>query len=1313
MTSGVPHIISFPVTHSRHQVLIVFEGCAYAPAEHPRRVLAFAPDKSGGFIAPAQADNERWGYINERGQWQVAPTLDSARTFSDNGIARFQQEGRWGFVNTDGKVIIAATHHNASPFKHGLAAVETAAHAWRYVLPTGEIAFEGEYGAAGPFSTIGLAAAATQASKKMDSRFGFIDREGRWAIQPQFIRALAFGKDGVAPASLDGDNWGLIDQKGHWVVEPKYADINGFNEDGLARFSMHNSWDNGNGFVNAKGEEVIAGERDLGRQMVSGIVTSHYNGSSYLTKTGAKLETPRLSFGCTFNSMGLTLARTANSQWSEQEARHVPQQAKWGILHADGSFKAFGDDVLEPLTNSDGWLDDAQAAEHHPFFKALATNGDLVCLDHTAQVVYRVCYDRQSDATVITLLDAAGKQLWQSMRMADVAPPLQPFFVQPLQAHLSALTDASKLVEFARDLTAKAQAKLHAYAGGAEMDDAELGDAEHDEGDADDDTDEEACAARQTTLVRRLARVYVNEHHTGHYEFLFDQHSKVIQAGFDSFVQQLTQAFGEHDPDPDIDRTPQQSEVRHAWPVALTVPINPNARYPQTNQLWLTISCDGGTGDGDQWLDMWLACGPSKDALDAAQRLRAAGHEGGVPHGTDGAGPDDSKSIAQPQYKPPHKPQRYEEWMSIVQEDRSAIGAVPQALLDDALVDAAIKADVRALAYVPHEWQTAARLERIIRQGVNEARDVPPHCMTQTGLELARSLYGNDDDWNGHDERHSKIPTDWDHNSLYSVWGALVTQANVIKALKAGESLNHVPPWLRSPEVERTALDADISNIIWMPASRITPKLADLAVRDGYSNLIQYLPDALITPQRCLACVNAHAPSLEFVPEALRSQDVCVAAMKGDANTFAFVPPLLREAVCDQLIGEDLEKGATPWHHHRAWSRLLGGDFQGAVEDATLAISVLEYPVHAHYVRAAALQAMGRSAEAALDAATVLSSDSDYEEKFPYRHGTAWLRKLAEGAFEAEQDDAPIVEQLRGQPLALARVPRERITQEMVDVAVAADPHAVQFVPKRLMTSALYVIAIRTRRKRFIHIPKHMLTEAACIEEVTNDGGALQHIPEEWRTPAVCKTAVSFAPYALQYVPKPLQENAKVQGEQMARQREQEDDTHAAGDGDSDNKSALDSWLHRKITDSLLDTSSNKSATSRFGFKALFGAFVVKVALSAKDSGPVHHRGVLGWLEQRPAALMLINAALALIALIAHVFVTVAAWKAEGVWIGLLTAALMGFSELYWAWRFLFETPVQWGLGVTAILVIAYTFVFKPIHTKVAMAIAAKHANKE
>jgi hypothetical protein len=79
---------------------------------------------------------------------------------------------------------------------------------------------------------------------------------------------------------------------------------------------------------------------------------------------------------------------------------------------------------------------------------------------------------------------------------------------------------------------------------------------------------------------------------------------------------------------------------------------------------------------------------------------------------------------------------------------------------------------------------------------------------------------------------------------------------------------------------------------------------------------------------------------------------------------------------------------------------------------------------------------------------------------------------------------------------------------------------------------------------------------------------------------------------------------------------------------------------------------------------------------------------------------------LGLAAWVGHAFVSVAAWRAEGAWIGLGTFALMGFSELYWAWRFVFASPQNPWLAVAAALVVAYLFGWRRLYRRVGPAFA-------
>ena len=52
-------------------------------------------------LAPVQASNGRWGYVNEKQQWTIQPRFEDAQEFK-GGRAAVRQHGKWGFINKNG-----------------------------------------------------------------------------------------------------------------------------------------------------------------------------------------------------------------------------------------------------------------------------------------------------------------------------------------------------------------------------------------------------------------------------------------------------------------------------------------------------------------------------------------------------------------------------------------------------------------------------------------------------------------------------------------------------------------------------------------------------------------------------------------------------------------------------------------------------------------------------------------------------------------------------------------------------------------------------------------------------------------------------------------------------------------------------------------------------------------------------------------------------------------------------------------------------------------------------------------------------------
>ena len=72
-------------------------------------------------------------------------------------------------------------------------------------------------------------------AKEPGGKWGYLDLEGKWAIEPKFERALVF-HGGLAPAKEPGGKWGYLKPDGSWALEPKYTKARAFT-DGLAAVS--------------------------------------------------------------------------------------------------------------------------------------------------------------------------------------------------------------------------------------------------------------------------------------------------------------------------------------------------------------------------------------------------------------------------------------------------------------------------------------------------------------------------------------------------------------------------------------------------------------------------------------------------------------------------------------------------------------------------------------------------------------------------------------------------------------------------------------------------------------------------------------------------------------------------------------------------------------------------------------------------------------------------------------------------------------------------------------------------------------------
>lgn len=137
-----------------------------------------------------------------------------------SGIAVIELDGRFGYFDCAYGTISGgeAVFDEARPFSEEMGAVRQG-EAWAYVGPWGNsLEIAGDWTGAREFAE-GLAPVRDAAT----SLWGYVDRQGRWAIAPQFDAAYSFA-DGLAGINIDGKR-GFLAPDGSFAVVPQFDDF--------------------------------------------------------------------------------------------------------------------------------------------------------------------------------------------------------------------------------------------------------------------------------------------------------------------------------------------------------------------------------------------------------------------------------------------------------------------------------------------------------------------------------------------------------------------------------------------------------------------------------------------------------------------------------------------------------------------------------------------------------------------------------------------------------------------------------------------------------------------------------------------------------------------------------------------------------------------------------------------------------------------------------------------------------------------------------------------------------------------------------
>ena len=210
------------------------------------------------YIAKADKDNYKYGYINKKGEIIIPIEFESYDLTKPevsfcNGLACVYKDGGYGYIDKNGNVVIPCVYYCAWDFSDGLAWVCKEENGkWGCIDTSGKVQIPFTYSAESHFKE-GRAWMKDEKTEK----YGCIDKNGKVVIPFIYAHVMDFSEGLAWVCKEEEGKWGCIDKNGDLKIPFIYTVPGEFSE-GLAVVVRGQK----RGVVNKKGDIVVPFEYD-------------------------------------------------------------------------------------------------------------------------------------------------------------------------------------------------------------------------------------------------------------------------------------------------------------------------------------------------------------------------------------------------------------------------------------------------------------------------------------------------------------------------------------------------------------------------------------------------------------------------------------------------------------------------------------------------------------------------------------------------------------------------------------------------------------------------------------------------------------------------------------------------------------------------------------------------------------------------------------------------------------------------------------------------------------------------------------------
>ena len=270
-------------------------------------------------LLPIREDG-KWGYINLAAESVIVPRFDQAWEFVD-GLARVSVDGAIGFINPTGEIVIEPRYTAAWDFSYERAVVR---------LDDGKLAIIDKHGRIIFRLKKDCTWAPTNKTGHSDCLGGQIMQLEHFLRNPSGLHGFY---EGLLAVKV-GDKTGFVDTDGDFVIEPQFMMVSLFSE-GLAQFIK---WGGQHGYIDRSGRIAITAKKFRGQGFSEGLAVATRRGYGYIDKTGKFVIKPRFVNACVFSN-GLAKVVTKRQSvlgWLLSEGGDDPLVKRWGYINKQG-----------------------------------------------------------------------------------------------------------------------------------------------------------------------------------------------------------------------------------------------------------------------------------------------------------------------------------------------------------------------------------------------------------------------------------------------------------------------------------------------------------------------------------------------------------------------------------------------------------------------------------------------------------------------------------------------------------------------------------------------------------------------------------------------------------------------------------------------------------------------------------------------------------------------------------------------------------------------------------------------------------------